>query len=79
MLRKFKITKIVKIEEKAGPFILTINDKNHFIGDMARSLQDYIELGKDMSVNGHYNGEDFIIETINHTDNKIGSQLDFYA
>jgi hypothetical protein len=79
MLRTFEIKKIVKTEEEVGPFILTINDNNQLIGDLARSLQNYMRLGKDISVNGHYIGKDFIIETINHTGNKIGSQLDFYA
>jgi hypothetical protein len=79
MLKTFKIEKVVKTEEESGPFILTINDNNQLIGDMARAYQGYMKIGKEISTKGHYIGEDFIIETINHTGKIVGSQIDAYS
>jgi hypothetical protein len=79
MLREFKIKKVVKTEEKSGPFILTINDNNQMIGDMARALVGYIKIGLEVTAKGHYIGEDFIIETLRPKCRMRGSQVDTYV
>lgn len=79
MFKKFKIKKVVRTEEEEEQFILTINDNNQLIGDMARALQGYLKIGLEILTKGHYTGENFIIEWIRPKCDIRGGQIDTYV
>jgi hypothetical protein len=75
MTRRFRIAQIVKRSE--SPFILTLNNNNHLIGDRARALEGYMQEGMNVSVSGYFRDADFLIENIDFLDGvKKGVQVD---
>lgn len=75
MTRRFKISHINKRSE--SPFILTLNNNNHLIGDRARALESYMQEGMNVSVDGYFRNTDFLIEKIDFLDGvKKGAQID---
>lgn len=75
MIKQFKIVQIVKKSE--SPFILTLNDTNHLIGNKARALENYMKKGMHVLVNGYYHDQDFLVEDIDFVDGVLkGAQID---
>lgn len=78
MVKTFKIETVIKKSE--SPFILTLNDTNHLIGDYARALEGYVQKGMNVKAEGNTRGDDLLIEKIDFTDGvKKGVQLNKYA
>lgn len=78
MIKHFRVETIVKKSE--NPFILTLNNTNHLIGDYARALERYIQKGMNVKAEGNTRGDDILIERIDFTDGvQIGVQINKYA
>ena len=78
MVKQFKVETIVK--KCDSPCIITLNENHQLIGNLARSMENYIRKGFKVQATGHVKGNDFLVEKLFFLDGVVkGVQINKYA